>query len=216
MVRSTAEQRRTQIRAAAAAAFATAGLHGTSVETIARTIDISEAYVFRLFGTKRSLFIEVVTDAFDAMTDGMVVAAGDAIGVDALALMGAEYKNLLRDRERLLLQMQGFAACGDPHVKRAVRAAFGRLWTRMAEVSGLEPVQVKSFIAFGMLLNDLAALDAPALRSEWSRQALTPVTKSLYLKIGEAGPGSVTTNRTGGARVSGTQTSPGAAEAPGV
>jgi hypothetical protein len=112
--------------------------------------------------------------------------------------------------------MQAFAACGDPHVKRAVRAAFGRLWTRVAEVSGLEPVQVKSFIAFGMLLNDLAALDAPALRSEWSRQALTPVTKSLYLKIGEAGPGSVTTNRTGGARVSGTQTSPGAAGAPGV
>ncbi len=67
-VRSTAEQRRAQIRAAAAAAFATAGLHGTSVETIARTIGISEAYVFRLFGTKRSLFIEVITDAFDAMT----------------------------------------------------------------------------------------------------------------------------------------------------
>jgi len=60
MVRSTAEQRRTQIRAAAAAAFATAGLHGTSVETIARTIDISEAYVFpvvrhqAVFGSLRS------------------------------------------------------------------------------------------------------------------------------------------------------------------
>lgn len=188
-VRSTAEQRRAQIRAAAATAFATAGLHGTSVQTIARTTGISEAYVFRLFGTKRSLFIEVVTNAFDAMTDGMVAAAGDATGVDALSRMGAEYRNLLRNRERLLLQMQGFAACGDPHVKRAVRAAFGRLWTRVAEVSGLEPLQVKSFIAFGMLLNDLAALDAPALRSEWSRQALTPVTTSLYLKIGDGRPG---------------------------
>jgi AcrR family transcriptional regulator len=184
-VRSTAEQRRAEIRAAAAAAFGAAGLHGTSVETIARTIGISEAYVFRLFGTKRSLFIEVVTDAFDAMTDGMVAAAGDATGVDALSLMDAEYKNLLRNREWLLLQMQGFAACGDPHVKRAVRAAFGRLWTRVAEVSGLEPLQVKSFIAFGMLLNDLAALDAPALRSEWSRQALAPVTKALYAKLAE-------------------------------
>lgn len=186
-VRGTAEQRRVQIRVAAAAAFAAAGLHGTSVETIARTIGISEAYVFRLFGTKRSLFIEVVTNAFDAMTDGMVAAAGDATGADALSLMGAEYKNLLRNRERLLLQVQGFAACGDPQVKRAVRAAFGRLWTRVAEVSGLEPLQVKSFIAFGMLLNDLAALDAPALRSEWSRQALTPVPGSLYAKIA-AGP----------------------------
>jgi len=142
-VRSTAEQRRAEIRAAAAATFGTAGLHGTSVETIARTIGISEAYVFRLFGTKRSLFIEVVTDAFDAMTDGMVAAAGDATGVDALSLMGAEYKNLLRNRERLLLQMQGFAACGDPHVKRAVRAAFGRLWTRVGAAAGQELHRVR-------------------------------------------------------------------------
>ncbi|MET8352931.1 MULTISPECIES: TetR/AcrR family transcriptional regulator [unclassified Micromonospora] len=178
--RATAEERRTQIRQAAAAAFAGAGLHGTSVKLIASEIGISEAYVFRLFGTKRALFIDVVTAAFDAMSDGMVAAAGDATGVDALMLMGAEYKQLLVDRQRLMLQMQGFAACGDPDVRDAVRDAFGRLWSRVAAISGLDPLRVKTFIAFGMLLNDIAALDARGLPTDWAKQATTPVPRDLY------------------------------------
>ncbi|MFI5068628.1 MAG: TetR/AcrR family transcriptional regulator [Streptosporangiales bacterium] len=178
--RSTAAERRSQIRQAAAAAFAVSGLHGTSVDLIAREVGISEAYVFRLFGTKRALFIDVVTAAFDAMTDGMAAAAGDAAGVDALMRMGAEYKQLLADRERLMLQMQGFAACGDPVVRDAVRDAFGRLWSRVAGISGLDPLRVKTFIAFGMLLNDMAALDARGLPVPWAEQATTPVPRALY------------------------------------
>jgi AcrR family transcriptional regulator len=178
--RGTAQERREQTRKAAQAAFAAKGLHGTSVELIARDVGISEAYVFRLFGSKRELFIDVVTTAFDAMTEGMVAAAEEATGVDALMRMGEEYKVLLADRERLLLQMQGFAACGDPVVLEAVRDAFGRLWVRVAQVSGLDPLRVKMFIAFGMLLNDMAALDARQLRRSWAQQARTPVPASLY------------------------------------
>jgi hypothetical protein len=94
--------------------------------------------------------------------------------------MGDEYKQLLVDRQRLMLQMQGFAACGDPEVREAVRAAFGRLWSRVADISGLDPLRVKTFIAFGMLLNDVAALDARGLPEEWATQATTPVPRELY------------------------------------
>jgi hypothetical protein len=87
---------------------------------------------------------------------------------------------LLADRQRLMLQMQGFAACGDPEVRDAVRAAFGRLWSRVAEISGLDPLRVKTFIAFGMLLNDMAALDARGLDSPWAMQATTPAPRELY------------------------------------
>lgn len=146
------------------------------MDLIAREIGISEACVFRLFGTKRALFIDVVTAAFDAVTDGMAAAAGDATGVDALMRMSAEYKQLLADRQRLMLQMQGFAACGDP----VVRDPFGRLWSRVAEISGLDPLRVKTFIAFGMLLNDMAALDARGLPTSWAEQATTPVPRELY------------------------------------
>ena len=176
----TAAERREQIRVAAAAAFAEAGLHGVSVDQIARSIDISEAYVFRLFGSKRALFIDVVTTAFDTMASLMTAAAGEATGVDALTRRGAEYKIQLADRQRLLLQMQAFAACGDPAVLDAVRAAFGRLWTRAGEISGLSPLQVKTFIAYGTLLNIVAALDAGGLPVPWAAEATIPVPAALY------------------------------------
>jgi hypothetical protein len=79
-----------------------------------------------------------------------------------------------------MLQTQGFAACGDDDVRNAVRSAFGRLWTRVAEISGHDPLHVKTFIAFGMLLNDMAALDARDLPTPWARQATTPVPREIY------------------------------------
>jgi AcrR family transcriptional regulator len=176
----TAAERREQIRAAASAAFAEAGLHGVSVDQIARSIDISEAYVFRLFGSKRALFIDVVTTAFDTQTSLMAAAAGGATGIEALARMGEEYQAQLADRQRLLLQMQAFAACGDPAVLIAVRAAFGRLWARAGEISGLSPLQVKTFMAFGTLLTIMAALDAGGLPVSWAEQATVPVPAELY------------------------------------
>jgi AcrR family transcriptional regulator len=176
----TAAERREQIRAAASAAFASAGLHGVSVDQIARSIGISEAYVFRLFGSKRALFIDVVTAAFDAMTSRMIAAAGEATGVDALMRMSEEYQVQLADRQRLLLQTQAFAACGDPEVRYAVRAAFGRLWTRAGQISSLSPLQVRTFIAFGLLLNVAAALDADDLPASWAGEITAPVPAELY------------------------------------
>jgi AcrR family transcriptional regulator len=63
------------------------------------------AYVFRMFGTKKALFLELVGGAFDRFSDGMAQAAADAGGLDALALMGAQYYELLADRTTLLLQL---------------------------------------------------------------------------------------------------------------
>ncbi|MGI8448926.1 MAG: hypothetical protein ACR2MP_17455 [Streptosporangiaceae bacterium] len=50
----------------------------------------------------------------------------------------------------------------------------------MAEISGLDPLRVKTFIAFGMLLNDMAALDTRGLPTLWAEQATTPVPRELY------------------------------------
>jgi hypothetical protein len=58
--------------------------------------------------------------------------------------MGAQYNELLADRTSLLLQLQGFAACGDPEVRDSVRESFGRMWQTVAETTGLDPVTVKA------------------------------------------------------------------------
>ena len=58
--RMTADERREAILEAARGEFASTGFHGTSTETIAERAGISQPYLFRLFGTKKELFIASV------------------------------------------------------------------------------------------------------------------------------------------------------------
>jgi AcrR family transcriptional regulator len=176
-------ERRQQILAIAAEEFADGGLHGASTEAIARRADITQAYVFRIFGTKKALFLEVVGAAFDRLTAGMRQAAGTRSGLDALARMGAEYNEMLADRTSLLLQLQGFAACGDPEVRDAVRDSFGRMWQMVAHATGLEPVTIKAFLAFGMLLNNGAALQVSDLDEPWAEGVRTRINHGLFEHI---------------------------------
>lgn len=89
-------KRRSQVLGIAAGEFANHGLHGASIEAIAREAGITQAYVFRMFGTKKALFVELVGAAFDRFSDGMSQAAKGARGVRALALMGAQYYSCWR------------------------------------------------------------------------------------------------------------------------
>jgi AcrR family transcriptional regulator len=169
-------ERRSQVLGIAAGEFANHGLHGASIEAIAREAGITQAYVFRMFRTKKALFLELVGSAFDRFSDGMSQAAKDARGLSALALMGAQYYELLADRTTLLLQLQGFAACGDREVRDLVR-------TRVADTAGLDPVTVKSFLAFGMLLNNVAALDVDELDEPWAKGVRTRIQAGLFEHI---------------------------------
>lgn len=179
-VRMTAAERREQILAIAAEAFARQGLYGVSVDTIARQAGISQAYVFRLFGTKVELFRQVIACAFAQMTAGMAAAAGDLRGPDAIMAMGAEYRRLVEDRTALLLHLQGYAACDDPDVRETVRTHFRQLWETVATLSGMDPLRVKIFLALGMLINDATAMDVLDLDEDWARGVLTPIPVELY------------------------------------
>ncbi|HEY1666055.1 MAG TPA: TetR/AcrR family transcriptional regulator [Trebonia sp.] len=179
----TADERRAQILSIAAQEFAAGGLHGTSTETIARRAGITQAYVFRLFGTKKNLFIQVVQAAFDQLAEGMRVAAADSSGLDALSAMGVTYDAMLADRTALLLQLQGFAAAGEPEVRESVRASLARMWDMVADVTGLDPVTVKSFLAFGMLLNNAAALELGEVDEPWANGVRTLIRPGLFTHI---------------------------------
>lgn len=183
MSRMPGADRREQVLEVAAEEFAQHGLHGISAEVVARRAGISHAYVFRLFGTKRELFLEVVRRAFARMTDALREAAGHATGYEALARMGSAYDAMLADRTMLLLHLQAFAACGDEHVRSDVRAEFGRMWQTVSDATGLEAVQIKTFMAFGMLLNTNAALDLAAVDDPWAHQARTRIQPGLFTHI---------------------------------
>jgi AcrR family transcriptional regulator len=176
-------ERRQQVLAIAAEDFADGGLHGASTETIARRAEITQAYVFRIFGTKKALFLEAVVRAFDRMTEGMSEAAKGESGLEALSRMGARYNEMLADRTSLLLQLQGFAACGDSEVRDTVRECFGRMWQIVAETTGLDPVTIKAFLSFGMLLNNGAALQVAELDEPWAKGVRLRIRHGLFEHI---------------------------------
>ena len=81
--------------------------------------------------------------------------------------MGEAYFELIKDRTKLRMQMQAYAACDDPDVRRAVQRGFGQLTGSILGISGASPEVVSHFLAKGMLLNVMAYMDVLDATSGW-------------------------------------------------
>jgi AcrR family transcriptional regulator len=165
----TAGERREEVLAAAVAEFAAGGMAGTSTEDVARAAEISQPYLFRLFPTKKALFLALVDRCFRQVAEAFETAAADRVGEEALDAMADAYHRLLEDRTLLLLQLQSYAACDDPEIRDATRTGFKKLWALVERLSGLPYERVVTFFAMGMLMNVAAAMDLPAVDERWTR-----------------------------------------------
>jgi AcrR family transcriptional regulator len=170
----TAEARRADVLRSAVPAFAKGGYHGTSTEEVARAAGISQPYLFRLFPTKKALFLALVEHGFGRVRAAFTAAVGDLTGEDAMVAMGEAYGELLRDRDELLLQMHCYGACDDEEIAAATRREFGRLWREVARLSGADDEAMQSFFAMGMLMNVIASMDATSHGSQWVKACLPP------------------------------------------
>jgi AcrR family transcriptional regulator len=172
-VRLSRREREQAIIEAAMQEFAVGGLHGTSVDAVAKRVGVSQPYLFRFFGTKKELFIAALRGGFGrtlrAFMDAAAGVAEDADADAVLRALGLAYRHLLEDRTLLLLQMQGYAACEDPEIRRVVRDEFARLYRFVSRASGAPSERLRSFFATGMLMNVAAAMDLPSLKEEWAR-----------------------------------------------
>ena len=169
--RKSADVRREEIVEAARAEFAIGGLHGTSTEDIARRAGVSQPYVFRLFGTKKELFLETVRRGFRHVLEVFQEAAAANREGDVFLSMGHAYGDVRRDRATLF-QMQAYAACEDPDVRKVVREEFSAIYKFVESVSGGDDEKVQEFFKTGMLINVAAAMDLGALDSPWAHSFL--------------------------------------------
>jgi AcrR family transcriptional regulator len=169
--RKSKDERREDILDAAIAEFAEKGLHGASTDEIARLAGISQPYVFRLFGTKKELYLAVIARCFRQTLEIFQRVAEGKRGEEALSAIGTAYGELLEsDRIYLRAQMQAYAACEDPEICAVVRAGFGDLVTYVERVSGVGPEELAAFFAGGMLRNVLSSMDAPV--EDWGMRLL--------------------------------------------
>jgi AcrR family transcriptional regulator len=169
----SAEERREETLAAAICAFAKGGYEGTSTAQIAERVGVSQPYLFRLFPSKRALFLAAVERCFDTMEEAMRDAAGGLYGKEAMVAMGARYRELLANSTVLQFQLQIFAAAiDDEEVRHIGNTRWASIWRTVAEMSGEPPQEVLRFVSVGMLLNVLVAFDIPYSPGEKLAQSL--------------------------------------------
>ena len=137
--RRSAGERRLEIVEIAIRHFAQNGYNGTSTDQVAREAGISQPYLFRLFGTKRELFLACNAAMHDRIAATFAEAAGDLPPEERMKAMGDAYNALLADRDALLFQMQSYAACADPEIQEHVREGFATLVRQVHEATGASP-----------------------------------------------------------------------------
>jgi AcrR family transcriptional regulator len=170
--RRTAEERRETVVEAALTEFASHGFDGASTDTIARNVGISQPYLFRLFGTKKQLFLASIERCMGSTLMQFQLASEGLTGEAALAAMGRRYWEMIATDPRVLRgQMQAYVACEDPDVREVVQRSFGRL-VEHVEGLGVTPEQVAAFFARGMLINVLTAMDATQGSVPWADRIL--------------------------------------------
>jgi AcrR family transcriptional regulator len=179
-VRLSAAERKDDVLNAAMIEFAERGLEGTSTEDIARRAGISQPYLFRLFGTKKELFIATVSRCFRETLEMFQRAAEGKRGEEALQAIGQAYMNQLEsDRTWLRAQMQAYAASEDPEIRAVVRAGYGDLIAYVRRVSDADWPTIWHFFATGMLLNVLASMQVNDNPEPWMQELLDGCGKEL-------------------------------------
>jgi AcrR family transcriptional regulator len=178
--RKSASERRDEILEAALHEFAAHGLHGGSTEAIAKAAGISQPYVFRLFGTKKQLFMATVERCLRGTLEMFHTASAGLKGEEALGAIGEAYvERLTTDPVYLHAQMQSYAACEDPEIREVVQRGYGELVEYVERVGGVPGDRVAHFFAKGMLLNVIASMDLLNADAGWAQRLLDGCRKDV-------------------------------------
>jgi AcrR family transcriptional regulator len=177
--RMTASERRTAVLAAAITEFARSGYSGTSTDAIATRAGISQPYLFRLFGTKKDLFIATYELVSDRIIAAMTRAGTGLEGQAAQEAMGTAYAELLQDPELLQVQLHGFAAApGDADIAATCRRTFEVLWHLIHERTDMTDEEILKFFSMGMMMNVMSAIDLLSISAPWA-QSFCPVPDKI-------------------------------------
>jgi AcrR family transcriptional regulator len=168
-VRHTAEERREEVLRAAVMRFGKTGLHGTSTEIIARDVGVSQPYLFRLFGTKKELFMAAVRWGFGHTTEEFREAGEGATDQhDAFRRIGLAYEQLIADGRILGIQLQAYASTDDPEIQAVVEDGFGQIVTEIVRHTDATPDQLAAFLGRGMLMNVASSMGVLSAETGWA------------------------------------------------
>ena len=130
---------------------------------------VSQPYLFRLFGTKKQLFMAAIAWAFDHTVERFREAGrGASDRHDAFRRMGETYGDLVRDRRYLAIQLQAYASTDDPEIRAVVQEGFGRLVLEIVRHTDADPAELAAYLGRGMLLNVAGAMGLLEAETGWA------------------------------------------------
>ncbi len=174
--RLSAEERREAILDAAVVEFAALGYYGASTERIAANAGISQPYIFRLFGTKKELFLASVERVINIIK----LTLQEAVKADpgnSLAAVYDAFTRLMHQRDELVLLLQAFASAKDPDMMQLGRVRLAEVYDFVAELTGADERELQQFFAYGMLFIVAATLDIQSIAPEqaWAANLIRPL-----------------------------------------
>jgi AcrR family transcriptional regulator len=178
-MRQTAEERRQSVLDAATEEFAARGYHGTSTEDIARSAGISQPYLFRLFGSKKSLYLAALQRCSEELYALFAEAARGKSGKQALLAMAEAYELIMQDRARQMLMLKSWGSDDDPDIRRASRASWREIVDLVERTSQASPDAVSRFFASGMLITILTAIGMNEEPEPWSKRLVDACWEAL-------------------------------------
>lgn len=161
----SAEERRESVIRAAVHEFARGGYYGTSTEAIAKRVGVSQPYLFRLFPNKLAIFLAAAERCLRETRELFAVSAEGLHGEEATQAMANAYRRLIaEDPDKLQMQLQMYVAvaaaeaAGDHELGELVREGWIELWDTVRVPFGGDVGEATTFMAYGMLINTLAAM----------------------------------------------------------
>ncbi|WP_116951691.1 TetR/AcrR family transcriptional regulator [Jiangella endophytica] len=156
--RLPAAERRESILAAASVVFGDRGYAGATTDQIATAAGISQAYVVRTFGSKETLFVEVARRAVGRIETAFRSAISADDDRTVVQRLGQAYLDLIADRGILLSLLHIFSLGNDPAIGPVGREGFLTIYRLIRDEAGLPPEEASRFLAEGMLINTVLAL----------------------------------------------------------
>lgn len=159
--------------AAALHEFSQKGLHGGSTTTIAAEAGLSHPNLFRLFSTKKELFIATLRRVFETIEREMIVrgaAADDA----PMPAMETAWGELMADHDLMAMFLQGYAACHDPDIRAVMQQATRTIFEQVERMPGLDAGQAHRFFAEGLIfmVGAVMRLEDEATEEGWGPRFL--------------------------------------------
>jgi AcrR family transcriptional regulator len=178
--RQTAEERREAVLVAATREFAEKGLHGASTDTIARAAGISQPYLFRLFGTKKELYLAAAREVTETLYSVFERASRGKSGREAAMAMGEAYTNILSDPYKLQMQLKCWSSCDDPDVRELSRSMWRELVDLVEQRTGGTRAEVAGFFSKGVLLAILQGMGTFEQPEPWAERLVEGCRENAF------------------------------------